>query len=296
MTGLGAAAAAAAAVWCLLDGWVPGGRRLSRLDLGAAAPRGSGDDPGWAGGRLSSGGLVAALAGGAGVVTAAAAGLLAGLLAAAGVVAAARRRASVDQLRQQEHQRRTALDLCAVLAAELRAGSGPVDALTAAADAVDGRCSELARRAASAARVGGDAGLALRSMPDRQEQPVGRRRADPVVEPAALVLRRLAACWQVSARTGAGLATSVDRLAEALRVDEEQRAELAAQLAGPRATARLLAALPLAGVGMAALLGAAPMAVLLHTRWGAGCLLLGLGLDVAGVAWTGRLTREALAR
>lgn len=109
------------------------------------------------------------------------------------------------------------------------------------------------------------------------------------------VLRALAACWTVCARSGAGLAAAVDRLEEGLRAEQAQRRALDAELAGPRATAALLAVLPLVGLLLAAALGADPLRVLLHTPLGLLCLVTGLALDAAGVLWTRRLAARAAA-
>ena len=92
---------------------------------------------------------------------------------------------------------------------------------------------------------------------------------------------------------GAGLAAAVERLEEGLRAEEAQRRDLAAELAGPRATAVLLAGLPLVGIAMAAALGAEPIEVLLHTTAGGVCLVTGIGLNLLGLWWTGRLVKRA---
>jgi tight adherence protein B len=103
------------------------------------------------------------------------------------------------------------------------------------------------------------------------------------------VLRQLAACWQVGADTGAGLAASVGRLATAARAAEDVRVDLEGQLAGPRATARLLAGLPLVGIGFGMMLGSDPLAWLLGTVPGRMCLLAGTLLTALGMWWTGRI-------
>jgi tight adherence protein B len=111
--------------------------------------------------------------------------------------------------------------------------------------------------------------------------------------PGGAGLRRLAACWQVSERSGSGLASSVSRLTATLRDEEQVRREVAAQLAGPRATAVLLALLPAFGLAMGSALGADPLDVLVRTPLGLGCLALGLMLETAGLLWTARITRSA---
>ena len=175
--------------------------------------------------------------------------------------AAARRRAAV-------------IELCSALGAELRAGAAARDALIAASrDARD-----VDHLAAVAAAPHGDVAQALRATAQRH---------------GGAGLRRLAACWQVSERSGSGLAPSVSRLAATLRDEEQVRREVAAQLAGPRATAVLLALLPVFGLAMGNALGANPLAVLAGTPLGRGCLVLGLLLEVAGLLWTARITRRA---
>ncbi|MFM8351069.1 MAG: type II secretion system F family protein [Actinomycetales bacterium] len=103
------------------------------------------------------------------------------------------------------------------------------------------------------------------------------------------LLRPLAACWQVCETTGSGLALAVERLAESARVAEEVRTELEAQLAGPRATARMLAGLPIIGVLLGIALGGEPLQWLLGTSVGWLCLVIGVGLTLLGLAWTGRI-------
>lgn len=113
--------------------------------------------------------------------------------------------------------------------------------------------------------------------------------------PGAGGLRLLAACWRIGAERGGTLALVLDGLAGTLRHEEALRQEVAAQLAGPRATARLLGGLPVLGLAMAAALGARPMAFLFGTLPGVSCLVAGIGLDLLGVWWTSRLTARAEA-
>jgi tight adherence protein B len=110
------------------------------------------------------------------------------------------------------------------------------------------------------------------------------------------VLRALAACWTVCAGSGSGLAAAVERLEEGLRAEQSQRRAVDAELAGPRATAGLLAVLPAGGLLLAAGLGADPLSVLLTTPVGLLCLTAGLALDAVGLWWTGRLVAAAGGR
>jgi tight adherence protein B len=219
----------------------------------------------------------------AAALLAAGAGLLwvgpvpAALLAAAAVCAAG----AWEQRRQageRAAERLRAVEACATLAAELRAGRTPADALTAAADVAHGGSRTALAAAAAAAAGGGDVPAALLT-------------PGPTAVPE--VLRGLAACWAVCATSGSGLAAAVDRLEEGLRATLAQRRAVEAELAAPRATALLLALLPLAGLALAAGLGADPFHVLLHTPAGLFCLVTGVSLDLLGLRWTARMVARA---
>ncbi|GAC1442950.1 MAG: hypothetical protein NVSMB55_15060 [Mycobacteriales bacterium] len=189
------------------------------------------------------------------------------------VVAAHRRRAATAL------ERAGALDALSLLGAELRSGRPAADALAAAAGLGRDRTGAALRAAAGAARLGGDVGGAL----------LGGGSAVPEV------LRGLAVCWQVCSTTGSGLAAGVERLEEGLRAAEAQRRDVESELAGPRATAGVLAVLPVAGLLLAAALGGHPLRILLHTPIGLACLACGLLLDGAGALWTSRLVAAAVA-
>jgi tight adherence protein B len=205
------------------------------------------------------------------------AGPVAGVLGAAAGLVLRRTTAARAGAADRSNERATVLDALTLLAADLRSGRTPADALTAAAEVASGTTRRALTDAALAAARGSDVAVALGA---------GESAAPEV-------LRGLAACWSVCATAGSGLAAGVDRLQEGLRAAETQRRAVEAELAGPRATAGLLAVLPVAGLGLAAALGAHPVGVLLHTRFGLACLVVGLGLDAAGLAWTRRLVSAA---
>src|SRR5690606_21337279 len=79
---------------------------------------------------------------------------------------------------------------------------------------------------------------------------------------------------------------ALGRLALALRAEQEHRRDVAAQLAGPRATARVLFLLPAFGLLLGQLLGAAPVRFLLESPLGLLCAVAGTVLDVW--VWCGR--------
>lgn len=210
-------------------------------------------------------------------------GPVAGLLAAAAVVAGRRGLQAVRASADRERSEAATAEACGALAAELRAGRPQDAALALAAEDLPPPMSEAVRRAVVSARLGGDVPAALHAAAEGAASNAG-----------GLLLRRLATCWQVAGRTGAGLADVVDALATDLRGRERLRLETNAALAGPRTTAWLLAGLPVVGVAMAAGFGASPARVLLRTPAGLACLVLGTVLDLMGVLWTRRLVRRAL--
>ncbi|MCF3145315.1 type II secretion system F family protein [Streptomyces platensis] len=177
--------------------------------------------------------------------------------------------------RVRDRRAAAVIALCAAVAGELRAGRQPAQALLAAGAPGLGASGSAVL---AAARYGGDVPRALR---------VAAR------QPGVAGLTGMAACWQVAVEGGAGLASGLERIAAGLRAQRDQRDELRAQLAGPRATALMLALLPAAGLLMGSALGADPLRVLLHTPAGWGCLLVGGLLEWGGVAWTARIVAAA---
>jgi tight adherence protein B len=165
-----------------------------------------------------------------------------------------------------------ALDL---IAAELRAGILPRQALVAVADDLPSL-----RRAAAAATHGGDVVAAIRSAG---------------TEPGAEALSELAGAWHVAERAGAPLAAVLDRIAATVRDDADVDRDVQAEAAPARATGRLMAVLPLFGLSLGAGLGADPVHVLTGTVVGAACLAAGLALACVGVAWVDRIVASVEA-
>jgi tight adherence protein B len=71
-------------------------------------------------------------------------------------------------------------------------------------------------------------------------------------------------------------------------------ADVQARLAGPRATAAVLAGLPLLGLALGQAVGGAPVRVLGQTGVGQLLLVLGSCLACAGVLWSARLVAGAV--
>jgi tight adherence protein B len=203
------------------------------------------------------------------------------LLAAVAVLPVRRWRSRRRRAAQARRRAAAVVELCAGLAAELRSGATPQQALHTvlgrASNLTQGLGAESSARLA-AGRYGADVPAALRSV---AELPGGRGAA------------AVAACWQITAESGTGLAPGLDQLADALRAEKALAEEIESELSGPRTTVAVLAALPLVGLLLGAALGAEPVRILLHTPAGLACLVGGALLEAAGLAWTARIVRAA---
>ncbi|MEU8425291.1 hypothetical protein AB0C15_30900 [Micromonospora sp. NPDC048835] len=103
-------------------------------------------------------------------------------------------------------------------------------------------------------------------------------------------LRQLtSAAVRLADRTGAPLAELVERIEADARATDRGFAAAAAQAAGARATAWLLAALPIGGIGLGYGIGVDPMSVLLHHTVGGACAIAAVALQVVGLLWAERL-------
>ncbi|GLZ56949.1 hypothetical protein [Micromonospora sp. NBRC 107095] len=121
--------------------------------------------------------------------------------------------------------------------------------------------------------------------------PVARALAVATVErDGAGRLRQLtSAAVRLADRTGAPLAELVERIEADARATDRGLAAAAAQAAGARATAWLLAALPVGGIGLGYGIGVDPMAVLLHSTVGGACAVVAVALQAVGLLWAERL-------
>ena len=104
--------------------------------------------------------------------------------------------------------------------------------------------------------------------------------------------RHLSATLTLAHHTGMSLADPLYRLADALEAGEDAHQAREAASAGPKATASLLAWLPVAGLGLAHMLGAS-LAELLTSVTGWVLLTSGALLALVGRSWTTRMIRTA---
>jgi len=201
--------------------------------------------------------------------------LAAAMLGATGGLRYRRRRRSrrgMDEARQLE----TAID---VLVGELRVGAHPAQAFAVAADETGGPVADSCRAVAARARLGADVTAGLRS----------------VAETSALAAHwdRLAVCWELASEHG--LAMSTLMRAAQRDIVERQRfsGHVTSAMAGARATAAILAGLPMLSVLFGQLIGADPAAFLLAGHAGGWLLLIGVTLVCCGLLWSDRITDRA---
>ncbi|TWP51632.1 type II secretion system protein [Lentzea tibetensis] len=191
----------------------------------------------------------------------------------------------VAKTRAKQRNRLTATEsLTTGLAAvvdELRAGAHAAGAAESAAQDCPEPARQVFKAIAATARLGGDVHNTLTAMAADHPQ-------------LHTALPQLARAWHVSTDLGVPLAEALD----AVRDDLTQRTAFAkqtdAKLAGPRASAAVLAALPVFGLLLGQLSGAHPLHVLTATTPGQVLLVLGALLTCTGLLWTTHITSQAV--
>ncbi|QLL07140.1 type II secretion system F family protein [Mycobacterium vicinigordonae] len=169
-----------------------------------------------------------------------------------------------------------------VLVGELRVGAHPVRAFDVAADESGGPVSLAMRAVAARARLGADVAAGLRAAAQSSALPAQ--------------WGRLAVCWQLAGEHG--LAISTLMRAAQRDIIERQRfsAKVIAGLAGARATAGILAALPLLGMLLGQLIGAQPLRFLFGGGAAGGWFLaVGVVLLCGGLLWSDRISDRVLS-
>lgn len=231
--------------------------------------------PGVAGSRVPRAAVVCAVVGAAAVVamTLPPTTVLAVALLAATVGLRYRRRRRRRRGVEESRALDTAID---VLVGELRVGAHPVQAFEVAAAETGGPVGDCCRAVAARARLGADVPAGLR----------GAARTS-VLSPQ---WERLAVCWQLAGEHG--LAMSALMRAAQRDIAERQRfsASVTASMAGARATAAILASLPVLSVLLGQAIGARPVAFLLGGHAGGLLLVVGVTLACAGLLWSDRIT------
>ncbi|MFC4943254.1 type II secretion system F family protein [Pseudonocardia sp. GCM10023141] len=168
------------------------------------------------------------------------------------------------------------------MAEELRAGTHPTAALAGITS--DGpQARAVLGPAAVAAGLGDDVPAALRRAAGEHPAVAGD-------------VERIAGAWELSTRHGVPLAGLLAGAQEHIRWQVRFTRTVGAQLAGPRATATVLTALPVLGLGLGQLVGADPIGVLRSGLLGQVLVVVGVALAAAGSAWTERIIAAATPR
>lgn len=199
--------------------------------------------------------------------------VLSGALASAVVGARYRRRRRSRRGTEEARALEAGLD---VLVGELRVGVHPVRAFDVAADETAGAVSAALRAVAARARLGADVAAGLRAAAASSALPQ--------------LWERLAVCWQLASDHGLAIATLM-RAAQRDIVERQRfSSAVASGLAGARATAAILAGLPLLGLLLGQLIGAQPLRFLSDGHAGGWFLMAGVALTCAGLWWSDRIT------
>lgn len=222
--------------------------------------------------------VAATAAGAAGVaVVGPAGGAVALAFAAIGMRRWRERRAS----RERVAATREMSEALGALIGELRAGAHPTSAAESVAADCRGPAAAVLRGIASAARLGGEPDLSAVAVPAATV-----RGLDDVVD-------RLLGAWNLACRHGVPLIDVLDAVRRDVDAGIRFAGRLHARMAGPRASATVLATLPVVGLLLGEAMGAQPVGVLASSIAGQGLLVVGGSLIAAGTIWCARLTGRA---
>ena len=203
--------------------------------------------------------------------------LIVGVIAG-GVLAVWRRRRQCERRRRAEG--RAMASALEVLVGELRVGSHPVRAFTVAAAESSGRVGLSLQRVAARTGLGADVAAGLSAAEQDSAVPA--------------YWRRLAVFWELGTQRGLAISVLMQAAHDDI-VDRERFTDrVRAALAGARATAVILAALPVLGVALGQLIGAHPLRFLLGGGLGGVLLVTGAGLIALGLAWSDRIIERLL--
>jgi tight adherence protein B len=165
-----------------------------------------------------------------------------------------------------------------VLVGELRAGAHPVRAFEVAAKESGGTVADSCRAVAARARLGADVAAGLRCVAETSALPAQ--------------WRRLAACWQLACDQGLAMSTLMRAAQHDIAERQRFSAQVTSAMAGARATATILASLPVLLVLLGQLIGGRPLAFLLAGHAGGWLLVVGVALMCTGLLWSDRITER----
>lgn len=168
---------------------------------------------------------------------------------------------------------RQVIKACSMMAGQLDAGEIPAQALVVTAAEV---C--LLGPAAGAVGIGGDVAAELSKLARL---------------PGCAGLDWVSRAWRLCASTGMPLSPVMRQVADSLRAQGDVRDQRRAELASAKSTSRLLAGLPVVGIGMGFLVQADPLSFLMGSLAGHICLVGATTLMCAGLIWSDHLAKES---
>ncbi|WP_027936208.1 type II secretion system F family protein [Amycolatopsis sp. ATCC 39116] len=178
--------------------------------------------------------------------------------------------------------RRAMAEALHAMVVDLRAGATPALAAESAAADAPRPVAEILDAVAGAARLGGNLDETLATV--------------TTAEPLSAARRRLVRAWSLSQRHGLPLADLLDAVRQDITAELRFTSQSEAAMSGPRASAMVLAALPVFGLLLGEGMGAHPTHILFATPSGNALLLLGTALITTGAAWSAHLTRRGAPR
>ncbi|MGC0367007.1 tight adherence protein B [Rhodococcus sp. 27YEA15] len=179
---------------------------------------------------------------------------------------------------ERESSRSALLAGLEVLVAELAVGAHPAAASSVAGEECSGEVGSVFRSAAARARLGGCAAAAFTLPGSRIEREYAR----------------IGAVWKVADDHGLALAELLTSVRSDMLGRKRFRQRTESALAGARATATVLAGLPVLGIGLGQLMGASPVRILLGGGLGGIMLLTGSVCIALGLLWTDKITGKVM--
>lgn len=194
-----------------------------------------------------------------------------------------------------------AVGVLALVVVERRRGTARVRAL-ATAEQVDEAVTAMSASLAAGASPAQTLGSGARASPSLLDEAARHAQwgvdptpamRDAARRPGAQALAELAAAWTVATSTGCHLLDVLERIRASVHDGVCVAHEVQEQLAPVRATARVLALLPLGGLAIGASLGVNVPRLLLTTAWGQGSVAVALALVASGLWLVERIARRA---
>lgn len=177
---------------------------------------------------------------------------------------------------QRDSQKHAALQFSQNLGGLLQAGLSPAGAWHSLNVATDARGIPLA--------------VSLERIIEKQ---FNRHNKKPTLQSSRMVAHTLRSCAEVSAVAGTSLTSMLNALQESIRNALEAEDSRKIAMAGPKASALILQALPVIGIGCSFLLGINPFEWFATTVAGAICVSAGVALLLLGRKWSNQMIARA---